>query len=109
MKPVTDVLREYRKGQLADEATEELAKVVKAVMETGQAGTLTLILTAKPHKGDASIIILAGEVKSKVPREALPDAIFYADEQGNLHRQDPKQRDMDTLFRDTAERHTAEG
>jgi hypothetical protein len=107
MKPITDVLREYRKGALADEASDVFAKVIRAVMETGKPGTLTLTLTAKPHKGDSAIIILAGEVNGKPPKETLPDAIFYADEEGGLHRADPKQREMDTLFREAGQK-TAE-
>lgn len=103
MKPFTDVLREYRKGQLADEATDELAKVVKGVTETGQAGELTVKLKIKPQKGDSGIIIVSGEVVAKTPREALPDAIFYADDEGGLHRREPRQADMDTLFKQTGE------
>lgn len=108
MKPFTDVLREYRKGQLAEEATDELAKVVKSVMQTGQAGELVIKLKVKPQKGDSGIIIMSGEVVAKAPRDALPDAIFYADDDGGLHRREPRQADMDTLFRESdGERDTA--
>jgi len=101
MKPFTDVLREYRKGALADEATAELGKVVRSVMETGQAGELTVKLKIKPQKGDRGIIIMSGEIAAKAPREALPDAIFYADDDGGLHRREPRQPEMDGLFHET--------
>ncbi|KAK0359632.1 hypothetical protein LTR94_030539, partial [Friedmanniomyces endolithicus] len=53
MKPITDVLRDIRKGMVAEAAGEELANVVRAVTATGKAGSLTLKLTVKPQKGDA--------------------------------------------------------
>lgn len=94
MKPVTDILRDYRKGQLVEEASEALQEVVRSVIETGRPAEMAIVLKVKPNKGDTSLVIVAGEIKSKVAKEPLPDAIFYADNIGDLHRADPKQRDM---------------
>lgn len=101
MKPFTDTLREYRRGALVDEATAALAEVVKGVMQTGKPGSVTLTLKVSHQKGDRTVMELAGEVNGKPPKEALPVAIFYADDDGALFRADPKQREMDTLFKDT--------
>lgn len=94
MKPVTDILRDYRKGQLVEDASEALQEVVRSVLETGKPAEMAIILKVKLNKGDTSLVIVSGEVKAKVAKEALPDAIFYADSTGDLHRSDPKQQDM---------------
>lgn len=108
MKPFTDVLREYRRGALVDEATAALAEVVKGVRETGKSGSVTLTIKVSHQKGDRDVMELEAAVNGKPPKEPLPAAIFFADEDGSLHRQDPKQRELDgVLFRDTAK--TAEG
>jgi len=92
MRPITDILREYRKGRLVEQATDELAAIVKAVEETGKAGKLTLKISVR--KKDNGEVILQAETKAEVPKEPLPDAIFYTDANGDLHRVDPRQREM---------------
>lgn len=94
MKLITDILREYRRGQLVDEASEQFQDVVKAVLATGKPSELSIVLKVTPNKGDTSLVIVAGQVKAKVAKEELPSAIFYADDSGDLHRSDPKQRDL---------------
>ena len=49
MKPITDTLRSLRSGVLVDEATDALAELVNAVMETGKAGELTIKLLSLIH------------------------------------------------------------
>lgn len=98
MKLITDTLREIRKGVVVDEASEQLAAVVRAVQETQQGGTVTLEISVKPRPGDADAVVVACSVKSKPPRAKLPDAIFFIGEEGDLLREDPNQAEM---FRDT--------
>lgn len=97
MKPFTDILRDYRKGQLVDDASAELQAVVRGVLETGKGGEIAIVLRVKPNKNDTSLVLIEGEIKAKTPKEPLPPAIFYADSTGDLHRSDPKQ---DDIFRD---------
>ena len=94
MKLFTDVLRDIRKGRAVDEATRKLAAVVQAVAETGKAGSLTLTLTVKPQKDDSGQVVIATSVSHKTPEPGLPDAIFFVDSAGGLHRDDPNQREM---------------
>lgn len=96
MKPFTDVLRDIRKGKVVDACSEELAEVVRAVLDTDKAGKFTLELTVKPQgRGELSIVLLA-KIATKVPQADLPDAIFYTDLDGGLHRDDPNQRELFT-------------
>lgn len=94
MRPITDVLREYRNGRLADVASQRLAELVQAVDETNKAGTLTITFKVKPEKGGGSQKTIACDVKSKIPELDLPEAVFFSDEHGNLHRADPQQSEM---------------
>ncbi|MFC0243652.1 hypothetical protein [Rhodopseudomonas telluris] len=101
MRPITDVLREYRKGRAVDLASERLAELIQAVDETRKAGVLTLVIKVKPAKDGGSEKTLQIEVKSKIPEVDLPDAVFFSDSAGNLHRSDPTQTEM--RFRDAAD------
>lgn len=99
MRPFTDVLRDIRKGRVVEAASDELAEVVKAVLDTAKPGELTLKLKVTPQgKGDNAVIVSA-EVKSKRPVAKLPDALFFADLDGDLLRDDPTQQ---RIFTDTA-------
>jgi hypothetical protein len=94
MRPFTDILREMRKGAVVDELTDQLATVVRGVLATDKPGAVTLTLTVKPQgKGDNAMII-AAKVGVKEPRDDLPDSIFFADDDGDLHRNDPTQQRM---------------
>lgn len=101
MRPFTDVLRDIRKGRVVDAASEQLAEVVRAVLDTNKGGELTLKISIKPQgKGD-NAVILSAKIVSKVPQIALPDALFFADLDGDLLRDDPTQQRM---FADAKER-----
>lgn len=94
MRPFTDVLRDIRRGRVVDAASEDLAKVVRAVLDTNKPGELTLKLTIKPQgKGDNALIVSA-KLSTKEPQAALPDALFFADFDGDLLRDDPTQNRM---------------
>lgn len=101
MRPFTDVLRDIRKGRVVEAASEELAEVVRAVLDTNKGGEFTLKLTVKPQgKGD-NAVILSAKISAKVPQADLPDALFFADLDGDLLRDDPTQNRM---FADAKER-----
>lgn len=101
MRLITDILREYRNGRAADLASRKLAELVQAVDETGKAGTLTITFKVKPEKGGGSQKTIACEIKAKPPETDLPEAVFFSDEEGALHRADPKQSEM---FREAGSR-----
>ena len=72
MRPITDVLRDIRKGRVVDAASDELAEVVRAVLATDKAGELTLKLKIKPQgKGDNAVIVSA-QVTSRRPQVCRP-------------------------------------
>lgn len=96
MKPITDMLRDVRKGQLVNQATEEMNALVRAVLDTGMKGELTITLKVKPNKNTTDQVVISSEVKTKTPRLGVADAIFFTDAEGDLHRSDPNQKEMFT-------------
>lgn len=105
MRPFTDVLRDIRKGVAVDAASEALSTVVQGVMATGKPGAVTVTITVKPPKsrGDNALVVLA-DVKVKEPRDDLPEAIFYASEDGDLLREDPTNQRLFADADDLADR-----
>lgn len=101
MRPFTDVIRDIRKGRVVEAASEQLAEVVRGVLDTNKGGEVVLKLSVKPQgKGDNAVIVSA-KLSSKVPQADLPDALFFADLDGDLLRDDPTQTRM---FADAKER-----
>lgn len=96
MRLITDILREYRNGRAADLATRKMAELVRAVDDTGESGTLTITFKVKPEKGGGSQKTIGCKVSAKMPETGLPEAVFFSDEEGTLHRTDPAQREMFT-------------
>lgn len=94
MRPITDVLRDIRKGRVVDQATEQLANVVRAVDRTGKPGEVTIKLTIEPEKGGGSQKTIGAKVTSKAPVEDLPKGLFFSNVEGDLLRSDPAQQEM---------------
>jgi hypothetical protein len=94
MKLITDILREYRNGRLADFASRQLNECVRAVDETGKPGEITITLKIKPEKGGGSQKTITAGIKTKLPQPDMPEAVFFSDKQGDLHRADPNQNEM---------------
>ncbi|WP_298699219.1 hypothetical protein [uncultured Brevundimonas sp.] len=98
MRPITDVLREMRKGRIVEDATEALHEVVKAVDATNKAGSVTLKIKVKPSKDGGWEKTLSAAISTDVPRPDMPDAVFFSNADGDLVRDDPEQT---RLFEDT--------
>lgn len=90
------------KGRLAGTASRELTELIKAVRETNRPGSITVTLKISPDRGSGGErVMVAGAVATKKPAFEPRTSIFFLDEDGGLHRDDPKQHD---LFR---QEHTA--
>lgn len=94
MRPFTDVLRDIRKGRVVEAASDQLAEVVRGVLDTNKTGELTLKLSVKPQGKNDNAVVVSAKLSTKVPRGDLPDALFFADLEGDLLRDDPTQMRM---------------
>ncbi|MBK1883694.1 hypothetical protein JIN85_14850 [Luteolibacter pohnpeiensis] len=86
------VLGEISHGDLASQASEEMANLVKAVSETNKSGSLTLVISVKPRGHDSGQVELAGELKPKCPIKDVAPSMFFTTEHGQLVRDNPRQK-----------------
>ena len=103
-KPFAAFLQEQRRGGLHGELSDGLAGLVAAVSEHRKAGTLTLTVSVKPT-GDG-VVVVTDKVVVKAPEGDRGSSIFFADEDGNLQREDPRQMKIGDAL---AERRAAGG
>lgn len=113
IRPIVDTLREIRRGAMLDEASEQLAEIVKRVAETGRAGAISLRLTVKPAgRGAVRTVVIEDDVSAKLPEPDKEVTVFFPTADGNLSRQDPTQmslglRTVEAVDPDTGEISTA--
>lgn len=97
-RPFADWIREQSSGRTHDELTEALAEVVTAVKETGKKGSVTLTIAIAPFdKGMGAALTVTDAVKKVVPQHDRRKTIFYADDSGNLTKEDPMQPTFEGL------------
>lgn len=94
MRPITDVMREMRRGRIVEDATDALGEVVKAVDQTNKAGSITIKIKVKPSKDGGWEKTLSASISTDVPRQDLPDAVFFSNADGDLVRDDPDQKSL---------------
>lgn len=81
-------LTEFNHGELNQQLGERLKEVAAAVSETQKAGEIVLKISIKEAGRKA---LVTPEIKSKVPKDAAPSAMFYFRDDGSLTPHDPKQ------------------
>ena len=91
IRPFADVLRDLGHGQVADEAALLLTDLVQAVVTYGRQGTFSLKITVAPFKGNTGQVTVSAVASSSPPSADPIAAVFWASEDGNLHRNDPRQ------------------
>jgi hypothetical protein len=94
-RPFTDVLRDMRFGEALDELSEEFNTLVQAVENTGRPGELVLSIKLKPSTAGA--IELTDLIKVKLPAPQKGTSLFFATPEGNLVRNDPRQKEIPGL------------
>ena len=87
-------LGQLEAGDLARDASEALAKLVKAVATEQKGGTLSLKFTVKP-RGKNGQIEVSAEIGTKEPQPERGVTMFFSTEQGQLVRRNPAQRELD--------------
>lgn len=84
-------LAQLAKGKTNRRLSDELRDVVAAVTKTGKAGKVTLTINIKPQKNVPGAVIVTEASKATAPVFDQQGAIFYATEDGDLVRDDPRQ------------------
>lgn len=98
-----EVIARLGRGATNREASEMLRELMKRVVATGKAGSLTLTLKVKQIKATEQTVI-EDALKVRQPEFDRPVTIGFPDEEGNFLRDDPNQR---SLFEEAIEPLTA--
>ena len=98
MTDLLAVLLDMRSGQVAADCNAKFNEVLKAVIETGGKGKLTIDLMVEPSKmgmGGAVVEVeTKHECKMKKPELAIGRSVFFVTKDGDLTRRDPAQEQM---------------
>lgn len=96
--PFSQQLQVLNRGAFDDEIGEALADLVKAVRQTGKAGTLTITIGVnKLNARDENALKLTPKCKVKIPELAPYENIMFSTADGDLLRDDPNQRKIPDL------------
>ena len=90
--PLVYAMTSLDAGSELEQAGKDFKELASKCSKMGEKGSLTLKLALKPFKGDSFTYGMEWTVKAPKP-EATP-GILYVDNDGNVSRQDPKQREM---------------
>ncbi len=91
VRPFADILRDLKRGEVIDEAALLLQDLVRAVQTNGKKGTFTLKVDISPMKGDSNALVVAAQASINPPKGSPAEAVFFADDDHNLVRDDPRQ------------------
>jgi hypothetical protein len=94
LNPFASWVQEQRGGLLHSELSEKLAEVVAVVNDLGKPGTLQLTIAISPASGVKGAVVISEKVVAKPPEPDRDASLFYADQQGNLSRRDPRQPEL---------------
>ena len=88
------LLQHHLSGACLTELSKSLREVVEACQLTGKPAGLTLKVAIKPAGNQSGAVVIATDVKSKLPELPKATSFFYSDDKGNLMRNDPNQHEL---------------
>jgi hypothetical protein len=92
-RPFADVLNSLRRGRTHREASNNLQELVQAVAATGKQGSITLTLKVSKSKV-SGMVEIDDTVKVKLPDPPRDASMYFADDDGNLTKDDPRQGEL---------------
>lgn len=87
------LLQQHRNGSLLNDVAAGVRAVIEAVQLAGKAGKITITFALIPS-GTTGGIIIEDDVKVTLPKAPKQQSLFFADENGQLVRNDPRQREL---------------
>lgn len=88
------VLLQHGKGLEHDRASQMLSDAVAAAKNLGKPATVTVQLRVEPMKNNPRVVQISAKAAAKIPQATTPPALFFTDDDNNLHRNDPLQREL---------------
>ena len=94
---IVEIIATQRKGRCLVEAQDKLQELVQECQRTGKKGKFTL--TLEVSAAEDSTVVLRDDITTKLPKPQTSSTVWYADERGALHREDPRQPEFPELTR----------
>lgn len=92
VEPFLTALNKAIRPEVLDRAADALAEVVAAVKREAKKGTLTLKVELAPMKNVPDAVEVTCRVKADPPEPPARATPMWPDEDGRLHRNDPRQQ-----------------
>lgn len=96
------LLQHHRSGHLLSDLSQAVREAVEASQLLGKPAGLTLKIAIKPAGNGSGAVVVADKLTVKLPEELPQSSFFYTDEAGNLHRNDPNQKELPLRVVETA-------
>lgn len=95
LRQFSDWLTDHARGSVNDEITLALAEVTRSVSEMGAKGSVVLEVKIEPAGSGSRSVATSCKVTAKPPVPSGEKSIFYVDEAGGMHRDDPFAEKLD--------------
>lgn len=92
--PLIFTLNNLDAGAVLEEAGVQMKELSAICLRRQDKGSLTVKLNVRPFKGSHGALIIEPEVKLSEPKAEPPQSVFYSSEEGDLSRNDPRQREL---------------
>ncbi len=100
MTDLFNVFAEMQRGQVLCDCNNKFNELLKAVLQTGKKGEISIKVFINPAKfalgGGVLEVNITHEAKIKRPELPIGAALFFVDQEGALSRTTPDQNDMFT-------------
>lgn len=84
-------------GAVMTDLDDALREATKAALDTGAKAKVTLELIITPNgtgAGDTPLFKVEEDIKIKKPKRKRPASVYFADDDSNLTRRNPRQEEM---------------
>lgn len=88
------LLNQQRGGKCLTELSRLMREAIAASQELGKPAVLTLKIAVKPAANGSNAVVVADKIKVTLPEPKPQTSFFFSDANGNLHRNDPNQREL---------------
>lgn len=88
-----NLLQNHRRGEVLSDLADAVREVTEAVRATGKGGKISFTLKIR-QAAKSGAMVVEDEVKTTLPKSEAEGSIFFADDAGNLLREDPNQRQL---------------
>lgn len=88
------LLQHHRSGNLLTDLSKAVREAVESSQLMGKPAGLTLKIAIKPAGNGSGAVVVVDKLTIKLPEAQPTSSFFYADEAGNLHRNDPNQKEL---------------